>query len=141
MALGPIELVAVKFPGNQFKGEIIPAIQDLVDREIIRVIDVLLVVKDSEGNIASIEAADLPGDRQSELSGVVDDVSGLLGDDDVAAIADQLEPNSSAGLLVFEDIWAVRLRDALKNADAELLMLERIPGAAVEEALAASATA
>ena len=141
MPLGPIELVAVKFPGNQFKGEIAPAIQELVDTGTIRIVDILFLYKGPEGEVKVIEINELENEDFGTFDPIVADLTGLLSPDDVHAVAAGLENDSSAALLVFEDTWAVRLRDAILNAGGRLIMAERIPGLVVEQVLAEAAAA
>src|SRR5262245_47439031 len=108
MPYGPIELVAISFPGNQFSGEIIPALQELIDTETIRVIDIVFAIKDEDGNVNVVEVDDLPEDQASVYSPAVSEVSGLLSEEDVQRLAAALEPNSSAGLMLFENTWAAK---------------------------------
>jgi uncharacterized membrane protein len=130
MAYGPAELIVVKFPGNQFRGDILPALADLVESRTIRLIDMLVVIKEANGALTYLEAKEAFPD--GPVTGSIGDVD-LLGSDDVEAIADELEPNSSAGLLLFEHLWAATFTEALRDAGGELLMQLRIPAAAVEE--------
>jgi len=138
MALGPVELLVVKFPGNQFKGEIAPALTELVESGTIRVIDILFVNKDENGKVEMVEINDLDDDNYAVFDPIVSDVTSMLNEDDVQAFSAALEPNSSAALMLFEDTWATRFRDALVNANAEVVMSERIPRAAVEKLMAES---
>jgi len=137
MTLGPVELLAVRFPGNQFKGEIIPALQDLVDKGTIRIIDILFVSKDAEGRSAIIELNDLDDERYAAFDPVVSDVNGLLTGDDVLQLTRRMENNSSAAVMLFENVWATRFRDAVVNANGEILMIERIPRQVIDEVKAA----
>jgi uncharacterized membrane protein len=131
MAYGPAELIVVKFPGNEFRGEIIPALADLVDSGTIRLIDLLFVLKDTDGSIVTLEA--------NEIDAMPNDMTpsggegGLMSDEDVEDVASALEPGSSAGLLLFEHLWAAEFTQALRNAGGELIYNERIPAAVVEE--------
>ncbi len=125
--IGPVEYMVVAFPGNKFRGEIAPALQQLVDSETIRIIDLAFVTKDADGEIAALEVSDLDPDVQAALERMGGQASGLFNDDDLKAAAEELEPNSSAALLVWEDLWATRLADAIRDADGVLLDLERIP--------------
>jgi len=137
MAIGPVEYMIVAFPGNRFKGEIVPALAELADSGTIRIIDLAFVVKDADGNVATMEVGDLDsevGAAFSELAGA--EPGGLLNMEDLEAAAEELDPNSSAALLVWEDVWATKLKDAILNADGELLDLERIPYEVVEAAVA-----
>jgi Family of unknown function (DUF6325) len=136
VALGPVELLVVKFPGNQFKGEIAPALTELVESGTIRVIDILFANKDENGTVEMVEINDLDDDNYRVFDPIVSDVTSLLTADDVEAFSAALGPNSSAALMLFENTWATRLRDALVNANAELVLNERIPRAAVEELMA-----
>jgi uncharacterized membrane protein len=138
MSYGPIELVAISFPGNQFSGEIIPALQELIDNETIRIIDIVFAIKDEDGNVDVIEVDDLPEDQASAYAPTVSEVSGLLSADDVQRLAAALEPNSSAGLMLFENAWATKFVDAVANANGQVILNERIPRAIVEAAIAGS---
>lgn len=138
MALGPIEMLVVKFPGNQFTGEIAPALAELVDAGTIRVIDFVFIMKDADGTLTSVELADLPDDAASAFAPVVDDVSGMLSEDDIRDLGGLLDPNSSAGLMLFENAWAAKFAQAVRNANGEVVLSERIPRQVIEE-IAASA--
>jgi hypothetical protein len=132
MPYGPIEMLVVKFPGNQFTGEIAPALADLVENGIIRVIDLLFVAKGDNGTVDVVEIADLGDDVYGEYEAVISDVNGMLNEEDAQHFAGLLEPNSSAGLLLFENTWATRFADAVANAKGEVLFNERIPRAVIE---------
>jgi uncharacterized membrane protein len=133
MALGPVELLVVKFPGNRFTGEIVPALRELVEGGLIRIIDLLFVAKDAEGAVVSTELNDVDADTYGAFDAVVSDVQGLIADEDVQQLAATLEPQSSAAVLLFENVWATRFRDAIVNANGQVVMLERIPRSVVEE--------
>jgi hypothetical protein len=135
MSVGPVEYMIVAFPGNRFKGEIIPELQNLVDAGTINVIDLAFVIKDAEGNMAALEAGDLDSDVGAAFAKLGGVNGGLLNQEDLEAAAEELEPNSSAALLVWEDVWATKLRDAIVNAGGELLDLERLPGEVVRAAV------
>jgi uncharacterized membrane protein len=138
MSLGPIEMLVVKFPGNQFKGEIAPALAELVETGTIRVIDFVFIQKDADGSLTSVELADLDPDAAGAFSSAVDDVSGTLSEDDIKELGGLLENNSSAGLMLFENVWATRFADAVRNASGEVILSERIPRAVIEEVMAGS---
>jgi hypothetical protein len=132
MAVGPIELLAVKFPGNQFKGEIVPALAELVDTGIIRVIDIIFVLKDEEGTINVVEISELDDETYDVFEAVISDVGGYLNEDDAQQMSGLLEPNSSAAVMVFENVWATRFVEAVRNAAGEVVFSERIPRAVIE---------
>jgi hypothetical protein len=126
----------VSFPGNQFKGEIAPALAELVEKDIIRIVDILFINKDEDGNIDVVEL-DAVGDEESAAFGpVVSDLTELLTDDDAERLSNALDNNSSAALMLFENTWATRLRDALLNANGQLVLNTRIPKHVVDELLA-----
>src|SRR5262245_31955657 len=113
MALGPVELLVVKFPGNQFRGEIVPALTELVESGTIRVIDILFVNKDENGKVEMVEINDLDDDDFRTFDPVIEDVTGLLSKEDVEYFSTALDRNSSAALMLFENTWATRFRDAV----------------------------
>ena len=138
MSIGPIEVVVIAFPENRFTGEIIPELQRLVDNETIAIVDGLFVTKDADGVTAFVEFAELGVDDDvAALAALLDRVEGLVSDEDVDALTDAIEPNSSAAILVFEHTWAKPFRDALVGAGGVLAANLRIPGSVVDEILAA----
>src|SRR2546427_13189921 len=105
MGIGPVEYMIVAFPGNQFKGEIVPALQELVDAGTVRVIDLAFVIKDSDGNMAALEAGDLDSEiglAFPKLGGVN---GGVLNQEDPGAPAEGREPQPSAALAAVEGLW------------------------------------
>jgi len=134
--MGPLELLAVRFPGNKFRGEIADSLAELVEEGTIRVIDILFAMKDAEGNLLVAEMNDLDEDDFAALDPVIDDdLTGMLSADDVRTLAADIEPNSLAAVMLFENVWATRFRDAILNADGEVVLSERIPKAVVDELL------
>ncbi|MCO5177882.1 MAG: DUF6325 family protein [Thermomicrobiales bacterium] len=136
MPFGPIELLVVKFPGNQFTGEIIPAMQELTDHDIIRIVDILFVTKDANGAVTEQELSDLVDDLYAAYDPVVDDVNGLLTHEDAEQLTASMDNNSSAGIMLFENVWAKRFADAVANANGEVILNERIPRSVIEELVA-----
>jgi uncharacterized protein DUF6325 len=125
--IGPVEYMIVAFPGNKFKGEIVPALADLVEAGTIRIIDLAFVGKDADGETIAFELSDLDP-AVADLFGSLDhEVGFLFNEDDLLDAAGRLEPNMSAALLVWEDVWATKLVAALRNAGGELVDLQRIP--------------
>lgn len=136
MSIGPVEYMVVGFPGNNFKGDIAPAIAELVDAGTIRIIDLAVVTKDADGNAAALEITDVDSDFGRALSKLAGNVTGgLVNEDDLMAVGEELEPNSTAALLVWEDVWATKVRDAIVDAGGELWDLERVPYQVVQAAL------
>jgi len=132
--IGPVEYAVIAFPGNKFRGEIAPALAELIEAGTIRIIDLAFVGKDADGNVLSFEMTDLEEDVRQALEGAGVDASGLLNEDDLNAAAEELEPSSSALLVVWEDVWAAKLAQAVRNADGVILDFERIPHDVVVEA-------
>jgi hypothetical protein len=131
-ALGPVELLFVEFPGNQFTGEIIPELTKLIDSGTIRVIDLVFVAKDADGDAVGIALEDLPDESRDAFSTLVAEVAELIAEEDVEDLAESLEPNSSAAILLFEHTWAIPFRDAIAGSGGRLIA--RLP--ITEEALA-----
>ncbi len=134
--LGPVEILVVRFPGNQFKGEIAPALNDLVQSDTIRIIDLLFAIKDETGEFQMVDVKQLKDRELAVFEPLVEGGTELLTEDDVEQVAEMLEPNSAAAVLLFENFWAKRFRDALLNANAEMIFNARIPYQQIEEFLA-----
>jgi hypothetical protein len=132
--IGPVDYMIVGFPGNQFTGEIAPALGKLVDDGTIRIIDIAFVGKDEAGNAIAMELTELDPQVQSALDSLGIEVSGLLNEEDLVDAADSLEPNSSAALLVWENVWARDVAQRLRDAGGVLLAFERLPHEVVQAA-------
>jgi hypothetical protein len=132
--IGPVDFLVVGFPGNQFKGEIAPAISKLVDSGTIRIIDIAFVLKDEAGNTVSMEMTELDPEVQAALDKIGVEVGGLLNEDDLVDAAESLQPNSSAALLVWENVWAREVAQAMRNAGGILIAFDRLPHEVVQAA-------
>ena len=132
--IGPVDYLVVAFPGNQFKGEIGPALAELVEDGTIRIIDIAFVAKDEEGNAVAMELTELDEDVQAGLEKMGIEVGGLFNEDDLMDAADDLPPNSSAALLVWENVWARKVAQAMRDAGGELLAFDRLPHEVVQAA-------
>jgi uncharacterized membrane protein len=135
MAVGPVEYMIVAFPGNEFGGEIVPALAELAGSGTIRIIDLAFVMKDGDGSVAALEVSDLKPEIADAFSSFGAVPGNLFNDEDLTAAGEELEPNSSAALLVWEDLWATKLAEAIRDANGVLLDHDRIPHAVVQEAL------
>ena len=120
--MGPIELMVVEFRGNRFKGEIVPALKDVVEKGLIRIIDLVFVKKDRYGEVSAFEMTDMEDEITELFAPITGDVSGMLSEDDIAKIGDEIRKSSSVGLLVVEHVWATALRDSILNAKGRLVM-------------------
>jgi hypothetical protein len=134
MSIGPVEYLIVGFPGNQFNGEIAPALDDLVSSGTVRILDLVFIAKDADGNHVAVEYDEHDGLQAfGDLDG---HVGGLISHDDIEYAAEALEPNSSAALLIWEDTWAKPFASALRDSGAVLIEAARIPHDLIEPALA-----
>lgn len=133
MAQGPVDFAVLRFPGNHFRGEIIPALERLVSSDTIQIIDLIFLVRDKDGDVTVLELSDLDEDQYVLWDSLVGSMSGLLSPDDALALADRIEPGSSAALIVYENSWASELASAIQRAGGELLLNERIPRAVLDE--------
>ncbi|MFH9826490.1 DUF6325 family protein [Streptomyces bobili] len=139
--MGPIDYLVVEFPGNRMTGEGLPLLVDLVDRGIIRILDLTFIRKDVDGSVSGLEIGDLTSDGALDLAVFEGASSGLLGQDDLEEAANALEPGNSAGVLIYENVWAAPFAAALRRGGAELVASGRIPVPAVLAALDATETA
>ena len=132
--IGPVDYAIIAFPGNQFEGEIAPALSDLVEAGTIRLIDAAFVGKDENGEIFTLEVTDLAPDVQDALDVLNIEVQGLFNDEELVAIGQELELNSSAAVLVWENVWARQVAQAMRDAGGVLIAFERVPHAVVQAA-------
>jgi Family of unknown function (DUF6325) len=134
MTIGPVEYIIVGFPANQFNGEIAPALAQLIDSGTIRVLDLVFIAKDAEGNHVAVEFDE--HEALGAFESLDSEVGGLISQDDVEYAAEALEPDSSAALLFWEDTWAKPLVDAMRDSGGVLVEGSRIPHDLIEPALA-----
>jgi hypothetical protein len=137
MAVGPVDVYIIGFPGNKFTGRIAPAIKELVDDGTIRVLDLLFVMKDADGTVTTLAAEDL-GEEGAAFVSIEVTQPGALGSEDADEVSDDLPPDSSTLLVAFENLWAAKLVGALQAADAVVIDSIRIPVDVVQAALNAS---
>jgi len=135
--MGPIDYLLVEWPGRQPNGEAAPYLVDLVERGLIRILDLTFIAKDEDGSVAGLELSDL-GDGAAELSVFEGASSGLISDDDVNEAAAALEPGTSAALLVYENSWAGPFAAAVRRSGGQLVASGRIPAEDVLAALDAA---
>jgi uncharacterized membrane protein len=139
-SMGPVEYVVIAFPGNRFKGEIVPALAELVDNDVIGIIDVAFIKKDADGNTTMFEYDTLEDVLAFGFADVDGEAGGVLSDQDLELAAEALEPDSSAALLVWEHRWAARVAQAIREAGGRIVAGERVPDEVVEQAVADLAT-
>jgi hypothetical protein len=138
--LGPVDYLVVEFPADKadFSGEIAEELTSLIDRKIVRVLDLLLLRKNADGSVEVAELAEVDESDVGELAKVESDLALLLAAEDVEKIGEVLEPGSIAGVLVWENTWAGPFGAAVRRAGGQLVTSGRIPTqallAAMEEA-------
>jgi Family of unknown function (DUF6325) len=137
-ALGPISYLIVEFPGNKMTGAGFEILVDLVDRGLIRIIDLTFVTRDEDGSIRGLELQQLGSDGSIDLTVFEGASSGIMDDSDLADAASVISPGSSAGILIFENRWATNFVQALRRADAQLVAAGYIPQDAVLASLDAA---
>jgi len=133
--MGPIDYLVVEFPGSRMTGEVFPQLVDMVDKGLVRILDLAFVRKEADGSVAGLELSDLDGDGGLDLTVCEGASSGLLGEDDIREAAEVLQPGSSAGILVYENVWAAPLATEVRRSGGQLVASGRIPVQAVLEAL------
>ena len=140
MALGPIEVLVVAFPGNEFNGAILPELERLVESGTIAIVDGLFIRKDGDGTVTFVEFGEdgVAGDV-ARLAGLMDQLDSLISDEDIDEIAAGLDPDSSAAMLVFENTWAKPFADAVVDSGGVMVTNFRVPRVVVDEVLAALA--
>ena len=136
MPLGPVDVYIIGFPGNKFSGEIVPAILDQVGKGVIRVVDVLFVAKDLEGNVAVLTIEDL-GPEGAAFAEVDVVQAGALNEEDADEVAEDIPAGSSALLIASENTWMQDLVLAFARADAVVIDQIRIPADVVNEVVSA----
>jgi hypothetical protein len=139
--MGPIDYIVVEFPGNKMTGEGFPLLLDLVERGIIRILDLAFMTKDEDGSVRGMAIADFDGDGELDLAVFEGASSGLISQEDLDEAGGVLEPGSSAGILVYENAWAGPFASALRRGGAQLVASGRIPVQALLAAVEATETA
>jgi len=141
MSYGPVDFLALEFDNEKLKGEIMPALMELVENKIVRVIDLVVIQKDQAGQHETLELQQLAPEVIAIFDPLMVEISGIIQVEDIDAIAEQMENNTTAAVLLFENLWAIKFKEAVLRANGRLLAQERIPHEAVEEALAIFAQA
>ncbi len=137
MAYGPVQYFVFAFPKNQFRGEIVPALADVVSQGLIRIVDIAFVIKDQDGNVATMEINYLDDAEFNAFGEIVDHTDGVLSDSDLQELAANIPPNNSAALLVFEHTWAVGLAEAIRGANGQVVTQGFVPREIVEQVMQA----
>jgi hypothetical protein len=136
MAYGPVEYMVLAFPGNQFRGEIAPELASLVESGTINLLDLAFIHRDSAGDVTIVEVEQEPDEVFQAFESLTAGEGGIISDDDMREIGANLDPDSSALIVVWEDLWAARFANAVLNAGGVMVSMDRIPAAVVEAAVA-----
>lgn len=139
--LGPIDYLVIEFPpeAQHFDGEMARELLSLVDSEMIRVLDLLVIAKDADGGIEALELDDL--EEAGDLARLETEIAEILAEEDVVHLAEAMEPGTVAGVLVFENLWAAPFAAAARHAGGQLIASGRIPIQAIVASLEAEAAA
>jgi len=137
-ALGPVDWLVVEFPGSRFRGEIAPVLADLVERDLIRILDLLVLKKDDDGTLEAFELSDLDASELGGIRASETELAMLLSEEDVNSLAAAIDPGSSAGVIVWENKWAAPFGAAVRRAGGQLVASGRIPVQALLAALEAN---
>jgi len=135
MTYGPTDFVALEFKTDQLTGKTLPALFDLVEKKIIRVIDLVIIIKDQAGDHAVLEINELEPDVMAMFDPLEVEISGIIQVEDIEVIAAAMENNTTAALLLFENLWAIEFGEAATRSGGRLLMFDRIPYEVINETL------
>jgi len=137
--LGPVDIVVIAYPaGAPMTGDAVPIFVDLVERGIIRVLDVLFVMQNEDGTVSGFEATDLDGDSIGDLKVFEGASTGLLGEDDVASVGEALDPGTAAVMIVYENRWAAPFAAAVRRNGGVLVANHRITAQELMDAIDAA---
>jgi hypothetical protein len=135
MAYGPIDFLALEFKTDQLKGEIIPELLELIKNKVVRVIDLVIIQKYEDGHHEALEMRQLTPDLLALFDPLEVEISGIIQLEDIANVAVAMENGTNAAIILFENLWAVKFKEAVIRANGRLLGQDRIPQEVVEEAL------
>jgi len=135
MTFGPIDLVALEFKGNNFEDDVVSSMAELVADETIRILDLVILHKDAQGEIAVQEFQELSSTNLQLLEPLRAEISGMITVDDIQMVGKKLKKNSTTAILLLENLWAIRLRQDVFDGGGRLVMHERIPTDVVDEAI------
>ena len=141
MTYGPVDFLVLEFQTNNLKGEILPALLDLVENQTIRVIDLVIIQKNANGIHQALEMNQVGPDLLGVFDPLKVEVSGMIQIEDIQRIAEEMEDGTNVAILMFENLWAIKFKDAVLKANGKLLEQVRIPHEQVEESMAVFASA
>ena len=125
--MGPIDYLVIEFPGNRMTGEGVPLLVDLVERGIIRILDLAFIRRDTDGSVTALAIEDVDGDGSPDFAVFQGASSGLIGQEELSEAAEAIEPGNSAGVIIYENAWAGPLAAAWRRGGAQVVATGRIP--------------
>ncbi|MCB1014850.1 MAG: hypothetical protein KDB10_06995 [Acidimicrobiales bacterium] len=134
-AIGPIDFILIELDPDKLRGEAAAALLDLVEAGVVRLLDVALLAKDADGDVAAIDLAEAAAEAAGDFGAIAGAQSGLLSDEDLAEAGDALEPGKVGAIIVYENAWAAPFAAAVRRAGGELIASARIPAQDVLDAL------
>lgn len=137
-SMGPIDLLVIEWPEGRGTGEGLPLLLDLVDRGLIRILDLAFVRKAADGSVAPVSLADLPVDNAFDTSVFDGASSGILDQSDFDDAAALIDPGAVVGILIYENAWAAPFAVALRRSGAQMVATDRLPVQAILAALDAT---
>ena len=133
MTMGPLEFVVIGCKGNQFTDEIVPVLNSIQEKGLIRVVDLFFVRKDTNGTVTGLEVHDLNDEELAAFDPIKDDLMGILTPEDIMHLTETVPAGTSAVIVLLEHAWLVRLNEGLNRADAVLLAGGMVPQASMEQ--------
>jgi hypothetical protein len=138
LEMGPVDYIVVEFPDGRRTGDALPRIVDLVDRGLIRILDLVFLRKEADGSVVGVQLADLDGDGELDIRVLEGASSGLVGSEDMDDAASVIVPGSAAAIVLYENLWAIPFATALRRVGAELVAGGRVPVRALIDSLDAA---
>jgi len=133
MSYGPIDFIALEFQTDQLTGESLPALLELVQKGIVRVIDLIIILKDQDGETQVLEIEELGPNMLAFFDPMNVEISGIIQMEDIELIAEQMPANTTAALLMIENLWAIKFGEAVVRSSGKMVMYDRIPFEVVNE--------
>ena len=133
MTYGPIDFIALKFESSNFNREIATSLLELVEQGIVRIIDLVVVAKDANGEVSALEIEQIDASTSAAFEPFHNEFTGMATTHDIEMVGQMLENDSRAAIVMFENLWAVKLKEAILRGGGRLLMHERIPDEVVLE--------
>lgn len=136
MTNGPYEYVVITFPDGGFRAELVPALVDLVGFGTVRILDLVVIQKSDDGSVLSMEIDELDDESRELFFDLDGEYDGLLSAEDIALAAEEVSPGNTAVVVIWEDLWAANFADAIRRADGEVIVSQRLPRDVVQHAMA-----